>query len=49
MRLSKALVLMKQRKKNITEIALEVGMNNPSYFAKCFKEKYGIIPSQIAV
>jgi AraC-like DNA-binding protein len=49
MRLSRALVLMKQKKKNITEIALEVGMNNPSYFAKCFKEKYGIIPSQMAV
>ncbi len=49
MRMSKALSLIKQRKKNITEIALDVGMNNPSYFAKCFHNKYGILPSQIAV
>jgi len=49
LRMSKALFLIKQRKKNITEIALDVGINNPSYFAKCFQEKYGILPSQIAV
>ncbi|WP_340113732.1 nickel-binding protein [Maribellus mangrovi] len=49
LRMSKALSLIKQRKKNITEIALDVGMNNPSYFAKCFHDKYGILPSQVAV
>lgn len=49
LRMSKALSLMKQRKKNITEIALDVGISNPSYFAKCFHEKYGILPSQVAV
>ncbi len=49
LRLGKALSLIKQRKKNITEIALDVGMNNPSYFAKCFQNKYGILPSQIAI
>ena len=49
LRMSKALTLIKQKKKNITEIALDVGMNNPSYFAKCFHEKYGILPSQVAV
>lgn len=49
LRMSKALFLIKQKKKNITEIALDVGMNNPSYFAKCFQKTYGILPSQIAV
>lgn len=49
LRMSKALHLIKQRKKNITEIALDVGINNPSYFAKCFQETYGIRPSQLAV
>jgi AraC-like DNA-binding protein len=49
LKMSRALFLIKQRKKNITEIALEVGINNPSYFAKCFQEKYGILPSQIAI
>ncbi len=49
LRMSKALQLVKQRKKNITEIALDVGINNPSYFTKCFQNTYGIKPSQIAV
>lgn len=49
LRMSKALFLIKQRKKNITEIAFDVGINSPSYFSKCFQEKYGILPSQIAV
>lgn len=49
LRMSKALFLIKQKKKNITEIALDVGISNPSYFAKCFQEKYGILPSQVAV
>lgn len=49
LKLSKALFLIKQKHKNISEIALEVGFNNPSYFAKCFQDKYGIIPSRIAV
>jgi len=49
LRLSKALYLIKQEKKNITEIALDIGMNNPSYFAKCFQIKYGILPSHVAV
>jgi AraC-like DNA-binding protein len=48
-RLQKALSLLKENKYNISEIALEVGYNNPSYFSKCFQEKYGVNPSQIAV
>jgi AraC-like DNA-binding protein len=48
-RLQKALSLMKENKYNICEIAMEVGYHNPSYFSKCFHEKYGINPSQLAV
>ncbi len=48
-RMNKAMFLIKQKKKNITEIALDVGMNNPSYFAKCFQHKYGILPSRVAI
>jgi AraC-like DNA-binding protein len=47
LRLNKALFLIKQKKKNITEIALDVGMNNASYFARCFQNKYGFLPSQV--
>jgi AraC-like DNA-binding protein len=48
-RLRFALNLIKERKLSISEIAYELGFSNPSYFAKCFKEKYGISPSKIKV
>jgi AraC-like DNA-binding protein len=44
--MSKALSLILDRERNISEIALEVGYNNPSYFAKCFHQKYGCTPSR---
>lgn len=49
LKMSKALSLIKEKNKNISEIALDVGINNPSYFSKCFNEKYGVVPSRIAV
>jgi AraC-like DNA-binding protein len=48
-RLNKALSLIRENRYNISEIALEVGYHNPSYFAKCFHEKFGINPSKIAI
>jgi AraC-like DNA-binding protein len=48
-RLNKALSLIKENKYNLSEIALEVGYNSPSYFSKCFHEKFGIKPSAIAI
>jgi AraC-like DNA-binding protein len=48
-RLQKALSLLKENKYNISEIAMEVGYNNPSYFSKCFQEKYGVNPSRVTV
>lgn len=30
----------------ISEIAFLVGFNDPKYFSKCFKDKYGMIPSE---
>jgi len=47
LRLEKSLALLKQRTKNISQIALEVGYSNPSYFAKCFAEKFGCMPSEV--
>lgn len=46
LKMSKALKLIKERQLNVSEIALEVGYSNPSYFSKCFQEKYGVVPSQ---
>ncbi len=44
-KLSVALQLMNQKNKNISEIAFETGFSSPSYFSKCFKKRYGTIPS----
>lgn len=48
-RLNKALKLIKENKYNLSEIALEIGYNSPSYFSKCFRDKYGIKASKIAI
>ncbi len=48
LRMHKALELLKQKKANITEIAFETGFNSPSYFTKCFTEKFGCNPSMLS-
>ena len=44
-RLEKAAQLIKNKTDTISQIAFQVGFSNPSYFSKCFKEKYNIAPS----
>lgn len=39
-------LLLEKRKKNISEIAYQVGFNDPNYFARAFKEKFNIAPSK---
>ncbi len=48
-KMKKALFLLWDNDKNISEIALELGYSNPSYFSKCFSEKYGFAPSKLTV
>ena len=45
-RLNKAAKLIEHKSGNISEIALEVGFNSPSYFAKCFQKQFGFNPSR---
>ena len=45
-RLKRAAKLIEQKFGNIAQITYEVGFNNLSYFAKCFKELYGVNPSE---
>lgn len=44
-RLKSAVSLIRNKSGNISEIALEVGFNSPSYFAKCFQQRFGALPS----
>ena len=45
-RLNKALKLLHDQKGNISEIAFETGFNSLAYFSKCFKTKFGLLPSK---
>lgn len=44
-RLEKAKELIELGNDNITEISFKVGFSSPSYFTKCYKEKYGYLPT----
>lgn len=45
-RLHKAKELLLNDRLGIGEIAFKVGFANPSYFTQCFKQEFGIIPSE---
>ncbi len=44
-RLQRAAQLLSKSEMNITEVAYEVGFNNPKYFSKYFKMAYHMLPS----
>lgn len=48
MRLQRAAELLIKTGKSITEVAYEVGFNNPKYFARYFKTAYKVLPSAYA-
>ncbi len=43
-RLEKAKELMKKKHYNISQVTFDAGFTSPSYFTKCFKKKYGLLP-----
>ena len=45
-RLTKAMQLLRDGH-NASEVAMECGFSSPSYFTRCFKAEYGILPSEV--
>jgi AraC-like DNA-binding protein len=43
-RLEKAKEMMKKKNYTISQITFDSGFTSPSYFTKCFKQKYGLLP-----
>ena len=46
-RLQKGKELIQTTENTISEIAYEVGFNDPAWFSRAFKEEYGYAPSAI--
>jgi YesN/AraC family two-component response regulator len=45
-RLQRAKELLQKRSASPSEVAYQVGFNSHTYFSKCFKEEFGITPSE---
>ena len=45
-RLAKAKEMMKKKTCSISQITFDSGFTSPSYFTKCFKKKYGLLPME---
>ena len=46
-RLLRAKELLEKRSTTPSEVAFRVGFNSHSYFSKCFKEEFGVSPSEV--
>jgi AraC-like DNA-binding protein len=47
-RMQRAAQLLEKSQFTVAEVAYQVGINNPKYFAKYFKEEYNMLPSNYA-
>ncbi|MFI8378194.1 two-component regulator propeller domain-containing protein [Leeuwenhoekiella sp. NPDC079379] len=47
LRLERAKKLIEESNNSISEISFNVGFSSPSYFSKCFKAHFGILPTEI--
>ena len=44
-RLTLAAQMLERRNGSVSDICYKVGFNSPSYFAKCFREHFGVLPA----
>lgn len=47
-RLQRAAQLLQKSQLSVSEIAYQVGFNNPKYFSKYFKDEFKVLPSAYA-
>jgi len=47
MRLERAKQLLEKKAGNASEVAYMTGFSSPAYFAKCFKDYFGVTPSEV--
>ena len=45
-RIKRAAQLLDTGQFNVSEVSFQIGMNDARYFSKCFKQKYGMTPSE---
>ena len=45
-RLKKSIELLSMNQYNISEVSYMVGFNSISYFNRCFKQQFGLTPSE---
>lgn len=45
-RIKRAAQLLDTGRFNVSEVSFQIGMNDARYFSKCFKQKYGMTPSE---
>lgn len=46
-RLVRARQMLEQKTSTVSEVAYSVGFATPSYFSKCFKEEFGMLPNEV--
>lgn len=48
-RLQKSKEILESGSTNVSEVCYKVGFSSPSYFTKCFKAQFGILPTEVNV
>ena len=46
LRLNRAIQLINERELNMTQITYTIGMTDSRYFSRCFKQKFGVTPTE---
>jgi AraC-like DNA-binding protein len=45
--LEKAKNMIENGSESISEVGFKVGFSSPSYFSRCFKSEFGVLPTEL--